>query len=167
VSDRGVGTRGAVYVEFLVAFLPVLVFFMSLVQLADLQAASVVVQHAAFMATRAAIVVLPDDPAHYGGAPVNQAVGRRRRDIERAARAPLRAVTSTPKLAVTFPDASSGGDRTSFERDSLVRVRVEFEYECKVPIGRMVVCGPRASRRKLAGQAAMPNQGAGYLYAEE
>ena len=46
-------TTGAVYVEFLIAFMPLFVFFMSLVQLAYVEAANIVVKHAAVMATRA------------------------------------------------------------------------------------------------------------------
>jgi hypothetical protein len=60
--------RGAVYVEFLLAFLPLFVLFLALCQISLLVAGRLVVRHAALVGARAAIVVLDDDPVHYGGA---------------------------------------------------------------------------------------------------
>ncbi|MCS6799546.1 MAG: pilus assembly protein [Myxococcota bacterium] len=64
--------RGAAYVEFLIAFIPLFVMFLGMLQAAMMYAAQLVVQHAANRAARAAVVVLPDDPARYDGDPVNQ-----------------------------------------------------------------------------------------------
>ncbi|GAB4200421.1 MAG: hypothetical protein OHK0013_11440 [Sandaracinaceae bacterium] len=63
VSDSG----GAVYVEFILSFIPLLFLFLGIVQMAFLYAAQIVVQHAAVTATRAAAVVLDDDPERYDG----------------------------------------------------------------------------------------------------
>lgn len=60
--------RGVAQLEFLLAFIPVFVLFLGFVQLVLLAVASLVVQHAAVRAARSAIVVLDDDPRHYGGA---------------------------------------------------------------------------------------------------
>ena len=65
------GTAGAVYVEFLVAFPIMLMFFLGLTQLGLIYAADVAVEHAATRAARAAVVVLPDDPERYRGDPQN------------------------------------------------------------------------------------------------
>ncbi|RYZ05493.1 MAG: hypothetical protein EOO73_19780 [Myxococcales bacterium] len=59
--------RGAVFVEHLIAYLPVLFFFLATWQLIELCAARLIVQRAASAAARAAIVILPDDPAFYQG----------------------------------------------------------------------------------------------------
>ncbi len=59
-------TRAAVYVEFLIAFMPLFVLFLAICQLSLLVVARVVVSHAACNAARAAIVVLEDDPQFYG-----------------------------------------------------------------------------------------------------
>jgi hypothetical protein len=64
--------RGAAYVEFLLAFIPVFVMILGMLQAAMMYSGQLVVQHAANRAARAAVVVLPDDPADYGGAGVNQ-----------------------------------------------------------------------------------------------
>lgn len=61
--------RGAVYVEFLLAFLPLFFIFLTLCQLALLVAGKLVVSHAAFTGARSAIVVLDDHPAQYRDAP--------------------------------------------------------------------------------------------------
>ncbi len=68
-------TRGATYVEFLIAFIPVFFLFLGILQAGLLYTANLVVSHSANSATRAAIVVLPDDPRAYGGEPVNQIGG--------------------------------------------------------------------------------------------
>lgn len=57
--------KGAVYVEFLLVFLPVFFIFLGLIQAAMLYTANIVVRHAATTAARAAMVVLDDDPAKY------------------------------------------------------------------------------------------------------
>ncbi|MFN9809219.1 MAG: TadE/TadG family type IV pilus assembly protein, partial [Deltaproteobacteria bacterium] len=60
-------TGGAVYVEFILSFIPLLFMFLGILQMGMLYAASLAVQHAAVTATRAAAVVLDDDPQNYGG----------------------------------------------------------------------------------------------------
>jgi hypothetical protein len=62
-------SRGIVYVEFVFAFMPLLVMFLSICQLAFLTMGRLVVQHAALCGARSAIVVLEDDPKDYADAP--------------------------------------------------------------------------------------------------
>jgi len=59
--------RGAVYVEFLLVFLPVFLLFLCILELGFLYTGRLVAQHAATRAVRAAVVILDDDPAFYGG----------------------------------------------------------------------------------------------------
>jgi hypothetical protein len=68
LSLRRGDERGVVYVEFLIAFMPVFLLFLALCELALLSGAMLVVRHAAYRAARSAIVVLEDDPEAYGGA---------------------------------------------------------------------------------------------------
>jgi hypothetical protein len=63
------GSSGAVFVEVLVAIIPVLIFFFGLLQLALLYTARLVVRHAAQRAVRSAVVVLEDDPARFDNTP--------------------------------------------------------------------------------------------------
>lgn len=59
--------RAAVYVEFLVVFMPLFMLFLGMIQIGFLFTGKIVVKHASVAAARSAIVVIPDDPAHYGG----------------------------------------------------------------------------------------------------
>lgn len=58
---------GVVYVEFLLAFIPIFTLFMGISQLVLLWSARIVVEHAATRAARTAAVVLDDDPRYYDG----------------------------------------------------------------------------------------------------
>jgi hypothetical protein len=62
-------SRGVVYVEFVLAFMPLLLLFLSICQLSLLTMGRLVVQHSALCGARAAIVVLEDDPKDYANAP--------------------------------------------------------------------------------------------------
>lgn len=80
--------RGVVYLETLIAFVPVFFFFLGTLQIADAGAAHLIVKHAATVAARAAVVVLPDDGVYYNdkdNAQLHQFAGLRRDDIESAA----------------------------------------------------------------------------------
>ncbi len=149
--------EGAVYVEFLIAFLPLFFFFLSLVQLIFVQTANLITKHAAVKAARAAVVVLPDDPKYYGNVPIGSFSGKRKEDIEQAAKIPLgtMGIIEAALAKVTVEGAVS--------RDSIVKVKVEYQYHCEVPWGRFTVCG-FSNFKKLTGEAALPNQGADYVY---
>lgn len=147
---------GAVYVEFLIAFLPIFFFFLALVQLIFVQTANLITKHAAVKAARAAVVVLPDDPKHYGGVPVGSFSGQRKSDIEHAARIPLGTMGLEALTAKVTMDGAYG-------RDAIVKIKLEFLYHCEVPWGRFVVCG-LSNHKKILAEAAMPNQGADYEY---
>ena len=157
--------RGAVYVEFLIAFLPLFSFFLCLVQLAMLQTANLIVKHAAVVATRAAVVILPDDPQKYGGVAIDRAEGTRRDKIVQAATIPLSTLEDFPFPQVRFPTTEGGDDdRVVFGRDDLVRVQVSSLYRCRVPLARTIVCGAFFGIKQLRGEASLPNQGASYGY---
>ena len=76
-SPRGLvgDLRGVVFLEFLVAFVPVWTFALCIFQLALITRANLMVKHSADAAARSAAVVLPDDPAEYGDEP-QMSVGR-------------------------------------------------------------------------------------------
>ncbi|MGB3052199.1 MAG: TadE family protein [Polyangiales bacterium] len=61
--------RGVVFLEFLIAFVPMWTFFLCVLQLAFVAHANLMVRHSADSAARSAVVVLPDDPNEYGGEP--------------------------------------------------------------------------------------------------
>jgi hypothetical protein len=158
-------TGGAVYVEFLIAFMPIFMTFMSIVQFGFVQIADMITKHAAVTGARAAIVVLPDDPANYADAEPYRVVGQRKTDIETAVKMVLLVISPLPVPTVTFPTTPGGTDdqTTPFAHDALVRVQVKFDYVCAVPLGREIVCG-LTGIKTLKAEATMPMQGANYVF---
>jgi hypothetical protein len=147
-------TRGAVYLEFLIAFLPVVTFFFATWQFTELCAADLVLRRAASAAARAATVVLTDDPHFYGGQAVNAYDGDRRRDIEMAAAMILSASPHFSTFKVDIQGKKEPGEE-------MIAV-VSASFRCG---GGWVslVCGGGASRM-LTARASVAYQGAKYRY---
>ncbi len=174
--------RGAIHVEFLVVFLPLLALILCLVQLALIYVGKAVTQRAANAAVRAAVVVLDDDPRWYGGAPRNVATGARAEAIRQAAVIPLAALSAasgTVERAVGLGEDGLGDALASADRATTVRfpdgvsvgleadvtVEVTHRFACGVPLGRWVLCARGGGRYiELHQQATLPNQGARYAY---
>lgn len=148
--------RGAVYVEFLAVFFPILTFFLTLVQFAFLQTAAVIVQHAAMRGVRVAATTIYDDPAYYGGDGQGVASAKRLAPALDAARLPLVGLGNVSSATVKV-------DKPTYGRNDLITMTVSYEYVCSVPLGRILVCGP-GSKKTLYGQAALPNHGAEFIY---
>ena len=97
--------RGAVYVEFLIAFLPVFILFLGICQVALVSTARFVVQHAANCAARSAVVMLESSPGDFGGAArgsVSTGTGPRQQGGRMA---PIRLAAYMP-LSVLAPPAA-------------------------------------------------------------
>jgi hypothetical protein len=180
---------GAVFVEFLICFLPLYVFFLCLIQLAVLFAVRLLVDHAALSAARAAAVVAADDPSRYGGEPlhrIDSERGRRRESVRGAALlalAPLITNGTIQELRLEFPPAEQPGGHA--RRGSVAfaplqpravskaRVRVEVDAACRIGFANRIACpllggglpsllGTPALR--IAAEAFYPYQGARYVY---
>lgn len=150
--------RGAVFVEFLLAFLPVQIFFLCLIQSAILYTVRLVTEHAAITAARAAAVVLADkkDQKLYGNDDVHtmaEGTGGRREVIRNAAimtMAPLILKGVVTSVDVFFPPA----DRPNGEQPNgtlkfqpmhentvtKLRVRVEVDAACRIGFASQIVC---------------------------
>ncbi|HEU4580324.1 MAG TPA: hypothetical protein VFS67_18840 [Polyangiaceae bacterium] len=182
-------SEGAVFVEFLICFLPVYVFFLCLVQLGVLFAVRLLVDHAAISAARAAAVVIGDDPGRYGGEPLHRIDperGRRRESVRGAALlalAPLIANGTIQGLRVEFPPGEQPGVRSRSgpvafsplgpQAVSKVRVRVEVDAACRIGFANRIACpllggGLRsligAPTLSIGAEAFYPYQGARYVY---
>ena len=110
--------RGAVYVEFLIAFLPVYTMFLCLIQLGLLFTVRLIVDHAARNVARAAAVVIGDDEEvyDYGGEDKHTITegGKRYQVVENAALltlAPLIVNGVVQEVHIDFPppDEPGGG----------------------------------------------------------
>lgn len=162
---------GAVYIEFLIAFLPIFILFLSLSQMFLLQSAQLMTEHAANVAARAAIVVLRDDPRYYAGlgGDTRAAQGAA---IHRAAAISLGHFSGRRSRAPVDVTWSRGGKRRgagglsrgrNIGPNDQVEVEVKYEYECRIPIGNRIACGANA-KLILSATATLTNHGARYEY---
>lgn len=107
---RAADTRGVVLIELLLAFVPVFVLFLGIVQLALLSVAELVVQHAAVAGVRSAIVVLADDPRFYGDTEPGD-IGGKDSGNDGAFEQALGDRIGTSSSAERLPSVSLGGPR--------------------------------------------------------
>jgi hypothetical protein len=124
--------RGVVYLEMLIGFLPVFMFFLGTLQVADASIAHLVVEHAATTAARAAVVVLPDDGAYYkdeDNAIIDEFRDYRQSDVERAADTILEA---NPRLDRSFANVLL--DKPKYEEREVVTANVSAPYHCLVAV---------------------------------
>jgi hypothetical protein len=149
------GHEGAVLVEFLMAFFPLFLFFMALLQHSALTVGKLMTTHAAILGARAAVVVLPDDPGQYGGVPIDVAAGGRLDAIKQAVAQPLQIFDkgAAPEVRV---------DVTGAADNEPVVVNVAYDFPCTVPVGYVLSCQGRTKR--LTAKASLPKQGMRYAY---
>jgi Flp pilus assembly protein TadG len=145
--------RGAVYVEFLAAFMPILTFFLCIAQLADLYATKLVVQHAAVRTARAGAVVFPDDPRNY------QAVAKAD-EVRAAGYAVLAAKRSIVDAEIELPNG------TEYERAQAVDVEIEATTRCIYPLANRILCRAFTSQpsQVVRATATLPAHAARYEY---
>lgn len=148
-------TRGAIFVEYLIAYLPVIFFFLATWQLIDLCAAHLIVKRAASAAGRAAVVVMSDDPAYYGGAAKDSLDGKRQEDVKLAA-ALILAVN--PHMGAFDVTVSPTHPRESVPLTTTVTV----DFHCFAAWASLV-CGV-GGKRQLSAKSTYAYQGASYNY---
>jgi hypothetical protein len=146
-----------VYVEFLIAFFPILTFFLGLVQFGFLVAAKLCLEHSAYTAARAASVVLYDNPAFYDGQPRGAVSGKRHDAIAYAAALPMVASGDFETMSVKvlkadtgapLKDDANGEDSTAnlvepqnLDLNARGRVVVSGLFHCRLPLASTFVCG--------------------------
>lgn len=174
--------------EFLIAFLPVQVFFLCLIQLAILFSVRLLTEHAAVNGARAAAVVIGDDRARYNNEPENElrdGRSKRRDDVRDAVLltlAPMILNGLIQSVEVMYPDPAQvdGPTRAGVIRFNAmgpqsvekVRIRVEVESACRIGFASMVVCPSLTAgltsflvpTRTVRAEAIFPYQGANYVY---
>jgi hypothetical protein len=181
-------TRGAVYVEFLIAFFPVYVMFLCLLQLGLLFTARLFTAHAAFHAARAAAVVIGDDSDSVHSYQDQKHFitdnGDRRRAVYNAALislAPLILNGVAQGVRVLFPESGTPGGRvqtgniqfTPIHESTVqkLRVRVEVDAMCQIALANRIMCHGAAwgllstalvPTHLVAAEAIYPYQGAEY-----
>ena len=147
--------RGAVFVEQLIAYLPVMFFFLATWQLLELCAAHLILKRAASAAARAAVVVLPDDPAFYGGLAKDTFSGKRKEDIELAAAMIL---ATSPHFSSDFKVVVPSG----LQGSAPLTATVNANFHCFAGWVSLV-CGA-SGVRELSAKAVYAYHGAAYSY---
>jgi hypothetical protein len=170
-----VDCHGAAYVEFLIAFFPILLLFVGLLQLQLANLTQLFVTRAAFAAARAAAVYIPqpDDQGHVS----HEISAQARAAIDDAVLLAVAPVMLRGWLGelplVTLPasnDPSATTQRTSFaDGPDMVRVRLLATYVCHLPPVDFFMCRAAGGRRLLllSAEATFPYQRASYQYDAE
>lgn len=144
LADR----RGAVLSEFVVVSGPLFVTFFSLVQLSGGYTSKILVEHAARVAARTAIVTVAPNP---GASP-----RKAEEDVRRAAELALgpfaeRGHLSDVRVRLALPSEPHGP----------VGVEVSATYTCAVPIAKHIVCDLEG-HKTLTASSTLTHQGASY-----
>lgn len=153
--------RGSVATEFIVAFGPLALFFFSIWQESLLCSGQALTQHAAIAAARSATVVLPDDPARYGGSAANAVSSQRSEAVRVAAvraMSPLVFDETVQDIQVAFPTAPG-----TLQPGDDVTVRVTATFHCALPLVKLILCGAQGTTALIA-EATLPAQAARYTY---
>jgi Flp pilus assembly protein TadG len=185
-------TRGAVFVEFLIAFMPVYVFFLCVIQIGLIFAVRLVTEHAALNGVRALAVVGGDEPKRYSNEKKNELIenGEREKAVRQAvilSMAPLILNGVVQSVTVIYAPANQpdGAPLTgTIKLDpmkegsvSKVRLRVEADAACRLALVGQIACKSLTSyldptkkfslflpTLKVRAEAIFPYQGASYVY---
>lgn len=143
--------RGAVAVEFAMAFMPLAITFFSFTQVGYLYTAHLVFKHAALAAGRAAITTVgPCNPGE------DKDKRRDPQDVKDAAHDALGAGAWQNKFANLEANASYGGGDLYGD----VRTKTTARYKCTVPLGKRIVC--TGGFVSMEEEVVLPHQGARY-----
>jgi hypothetical protein len=171
--------EGAAYVEFLIAFLPIFIAFLSLWQLGRLYVTRLVAEHAAFAGARAAAVFVPMPNA--SGVVDNRLTADKRQAVEGAvylALAPVLLRGWVASATVRFPSvpgAQGAPDETQYDvpddgaspmTPTMVNVHVSALFACGLPPVDYFMCTPTSGGWvvPIETEAPFPYQGARYTY---
>jgi anti-anti-sigma regulatory factor len=137
--------RGAVLLEFLVVFMPLVLLFVGVWQASEVYAAQLVLARASSAAGRAASVVFPDNPQFYGGAPQDSFDGERKADVTLAAGLSLAA---SPHFTKDFSATLNAVPQREF---GVVDVTVVAHLDCH---GLRILC-PFAQPLEMSTRSAL------------
>ncbi|MCG8556637.1 MAG: pilus assembly protein [Proteobacteria bacterium] len=149
-------SEGGICVEFAIVLVPLLLFVMGIAQLCLLYAAKLVVQHAATTAARAAIVVLDDEPKHYGGTP--------RGTLEASATSRYEPRGGTPGGTKSLTSLLSTGVATGGGRRSAIQHAAHLPLLSVAPDYRRILTDRHRNVRAAIGDHGATRLVGGMLY---
>jgi hypothetical protein len=176
-SGRCRSNAGAVYVEFLIAFLPFLTFFLCLWQFSILSVTRLMVDHAAVSAARSAAVIMAEpnyvveptmpDPWSGGGNVLTPQRGTYVTTAAELALAPLIADGTITSVAVTYPQINANGTFTPMVPGgppaTMMAVEVVTTMQCQIALADAILCRNNKTMN-VSAQGTFPYQGAYFQY---
>ena len=144
--------RGAVLVEFAIAFMPLMITFSSFVQLQQMATARIVVKHATIVGGRAAAVI-SNKNRNTPDAEDNDNVD----EVKKGVVAALGPWKTKLTVDVKVDDTSSCKDPYG-----MVSVTVNADYKCSVPFSNLFMCGASKTHSFKPMVSRFPHQGARY-----
>lgn len=145
--------RGAVLVEFAVAFMPLMITFSAFVQLQQMATARLVVKHSAIVGARAASVI-----SNKARNTPDQKDGDNTDEVKAGVQAAMGPWKNTmSNVTVTVDDSSTCDDPYG-----MVSVTVNADYKCSVPFSNLFMCGAAKTHTFKPMTARFPHQGARY-----
>jgi Flp pilus assembly protein TadG len=145
--------RGAVLVEFAIAFMPLMITFSSFVQIQQMATARIVVKHATIIGGRAAAVIsnknrnTPDmDDA----------------DMEDEVKKGVMAGLGPWKGTMSNVDVKIEDTSNCEDPYGMVSVTVTADYKCAVPFANLFMCGAGKTHSFKPMTSRFPHQGARY-----
>ena len=144
--------RGAVLVEFAIAFMPLMITFSSFVQLQQMATARIALKHATIIGGRAASVI-SNRNKNTPDAEDNDGVS----EIKKGVVAGLGPWKKRITVDVKVDDASTCADPYG-----MVSVTVNADYNCTVPFANLFMCGRSKTHSFKPMISRFPHQGARY-----
>lgn len=160
--SRGRGTRGAVLAEFIIAFMPIMTIYMSLLELSHYFVVREVLSHGANIVARSCAVIghtnQPGGDAwngYYGDPQNNDAV-----EAGKWALKPWMGsqFLGGPKNVKNIKIECTQDDKDPYGEDYS---HITADYTCSVPIAKNLVCSGGA--KKIDIKSSFPHQGAKYV----
>lgn len=145
---RRARARGAVWVEILIAMIPLLTFILGIFQLAEMKAGRMLLDHAAFAAARSASVMIGEDPKNGSQDEIVKLAAVR-------ALAPYALDGSFTKIDVQVNGQKKLGAKGSVEIDAT--------YRCHVPLVWAILCEDDGLL-KMKARAHFASSAADYQY---
>lgn len=180
-TNRRSRQRGAVTVEFIIAFMPMLAFFLWLMQYSFIISGKLVTKHAAVIAARAASVILDDDEANYDQVRRGSFDGKRKLHVQAAVRIVLSALPGLVLRDVSImksdTEAAKPNDILTPPKEGCdmgLRVRVKVRMICRIAGNSTSLAsgwygGPCQNKnavgyRDFTEDAVFPTQASNYFY---
>lgn len=151
--------KGAVMVEFAIAFMPICTIFLVLMEVSRWSMAKMAMEHAAGVSARACSVV--QTPQNQG---VDKVDGDPATDIQTAGETALNVWTGKNKIGskneTLLTNVKVTCDPPANENGT-DEATVTADYNCKVPLANRLICG-WSTRTTITTKARMGHQGAKY-----